>query len=138
MEDEAMSRIAIALVALLFVASCGDDGGPSLVGVWTGTEVSGGAAEWTFVLDEEDVSVASSGDEVYEGTYITYPDEDPKRMVFAVTESMFPEYVGESAYAIYRFDSETLIIASNEPGVADAPTGFVPDGLTRVWELTKP
>jgi DNA-binding response OmpR family regulator len=30
-----------------------------------------------------------------------------------------------------------LILASNEPGVADTPTGFSPGGGTRVWELTQ-
>ena len=130
-------RIAIALVALSFVASCGDDGGPALDGVWTGTEVGGDAGEWTFVLDETDASVSSAGDEVYEGSYMAYPDEDPMRMEFVITESVFAEFVGETARSIYQFDGDTLFIASNAPGIPETPTGFVPDGATRVWELTK-
>jgi uncharacterized protein (TIGR03067 family) len=132
-----MRRTAIVLVVLLLAASCGDDGGPSLVGVWTGTEVGGDAGQWTLVIDETDASLASAGTEVYEGAYVAFPDENPKRMEFVIASSAFPEYVGETARSIYRFDGETLIIASNAPGVADTPTGFVPDGATRVWELTR-
>lgn len=132
-----MRRSAAILFVLLLAGSCGDDSGPSLVGVWTGAEVGGGEAEWTFVIDETDLSAVSAGTEVYEGTYATYPDEDPTRMEFTVTDSMFPQYVGETALAIYSLDDTTLILASNEPGVADTPTGFVAGGGRRVWELEK-
>lgn len=110
---------------------------PSLAGVWTGTEVGRATGPWVFAFDERSVSVVSSGAEVYEGTYVAFPDEDPKRMEFAVTGSIFPDYVGETARAIYAFDGTTLILASNEPGVADTPTGFSPGGGARVWELTQ-
>ncbi len=109
----------------------------SLVGVWTGTEVGRATGPWTFVFDEGDVTAVSSGAEVYQGTYVAFPDENPKRMEFAVTESMFPDYVGETARVIYEFDGTTLTLASNEPGVADTPTEFSPGGGTRVWELTR-
>ena len=107
-----MRRTAIALVVLLLAASCGDDGGPSLVGVWTGTEVGGETGQWTLVIDETDASFASAGTEFYEAAYVAFPDENPKRMEFVIASSAFPEYVGETARSIYRFDGETLIIAS--------------------------
>jgi uncharacterized protein (TIGR03067 family) len=132
-----MRRFTIILVLSLLAASCGDDnGGPSLAGDWTGTEVGGDTAAWTFVFDATALSAASAGTEVYEGTYIAHPDENPMRLEFAVAESVFSPFVGETALAIYRFDGDTLILASNEPGVAETPTGFTPGGGTRVWELS--
>ena len=73
----------------------------------------------------------------YDATYLAFPNEDPKRMESTITESLFPPFVGLTAHAIYEFDGATLIFASNEPGVAETPTEFVPGGGTRVWELTK-
>ena len=54
-----------------------------------------------------------------------------------ITESMFPPFVGETAHLIYRFDGAKLVLASAEPGSADTPTGFVPGGGIRVWELSR-
>ena len=79
----------------------------------------------------------SEGTEIYDATFLAFPDEDPKRMETTITESLFPPFVGLTAHTIYEFDGETLIFASNEPGVAETPTQFVPGGGTRVWELTK-
>lgn len=132
-----MRRTAMVLAVLLFAVSCGGDGGPSLIGVWVGTEVSGGAEEWVFTFGTTDSSAAAAGTEIYEGTYVAYADEDPKRMDYTITESTFPQYVGERSNAIYRFDGDTLLFAANEPGVPDTPTDFVPGGGTRVWELTR-
>ncbi len=132
-----MRRFAIILVISLLAGSCGDDnGGPSLAGDWTGTEVGGDGGEWTFVFDAPAASAASAGTEVYEGTYIAHPDENPMRLELTVTESVFPPFVGETALLIYRFDGDSLILASNEPGIAETPTGFTPGGGTRVWELS--
>lgn len=132
-----MRRSAIVLVVVLLAGSCADDTEePSLAGEWIGTEVGGDAGEWTFVFGATAVSAASSGTEVYEGTYIAYSDENPMRLELLVAESVFPPYVGETALAIYRLDGNTLILASNEPGVANVPTGFTPGDGTRVWELS--
>jgi hypothetical protein len=57
------------------------------------------------------------------------------RLDILITDSLYPPFVGETALAIYRFDGDTLILASSEPGVAEAPTGIIPIGGTRVWEL---
>ncbi len=130
------AAIATALVGA-FAASCGNDGGPSLVGVWTGSEVGGGPEEWTFVLDGTDFAATAADTEAYEGTYIAHPDESPMRISLTVTDSVFPPHVGEEAHAIYRFDGDSLILAANEPGLAETPTGFTPGGGTRVWELTE-
>ena len=138
----------MALLILGLAAGCSGgsddpaDGGaggtdPTLIGTWTGTEVGGGATLWTYVFGATDASAASAGTEVYQGTYVAYPDEDPKRMALTVTDSSFAGYVGEVSRGIYRFEGGTLTFAANEPGVADTPTSFIPGGGTRVFELTK-
>jgi uncharacterized protein (TIGR03067 family) len=132
-----MRRVVIVLAMLLAAASCGNSDDPSLTGVWTGTEVGGTSEEWTFTIDAADFSAESEGTEIYKGTYVAFADEDPKRMESTITESLFPPFVGLTALAIYEFDGTTLILASNEPGIADVPTEFVPGGGTRVWEFTK-
>lgn len=132
-----MRQIVIVLAMLFVVASCGNDDDPSLSGVWIGIEVDGTAEHWTFTFDATDASAASEGTEIYFATYLAFPDEDPKRMVTTITESLFAPFVGLTAHAIYEFDGETLVFASNEPGIAETPTQFVPGGGTRVWELTK-
>ena len=116
------------------------DGGPgspesSLIGTWTGTEVGGGSTEWTWTFTATTASVSSSGSEVYQATYVAYPDEDPKRV--ALTISAPAEYVGETSRAIYRFDGATLTLAANAPGVSDTPTSFTRGGGARVFERTK-
>ena len=94
---ESVRRIAIVLALFLIAVSCGDDdGGASLIGVWTGAEIGGGAEEWTFTFDATESSVAAEGTEVYRGTYVVHRDENPKQLEFTVTESNFPEYVGET------------------------------------------
>lgn len=132
-----MRRIAIVLAMLLVAASCGSDDDPSLTGVWIAIEVGGAAEEWTFTFDATDVSAASEGTEIYVATYLAFSDEDPKRMESTITESLYAPFVGLTAHAIYEFDGATLVFASNEPGIAETPTAFVPGGGTRVWELTK-
>lgn len=132
-----MRQIVIVLAMFLMAASCGNDDDPSLTGVWIGIEVGGAAEQWTFTFDATDASAVSDGTEIYDATYLAFPDEDPKRMETTITESLFPPFVGLTAHAIYEFDGETLIFASNEPGIAETPTQFVPGGGTRVWELTK-
>lgn len=132
-----MRRVVIVLAVLLGTASCGNGDGPSLPGVWTGIEVGGAPQEWTFTFDATAASAASEATEVYAATYVAFPDEDPKRMEITITESAYPPFVGLTALVIYKFDGATLTLASNEPGVADTPTGFDPGGGTRVWELTR-
>jgi uncharacterized protein (TIGR03067 family) len=128
--------LILILIGSLLAGSCGDDtDGPSLTGAWNGHELGGGEEEWTFVFDAAVASATSAGSEVYEGTYVAYPDESPMRLDMLITESRYRPFVGETALAIYRFEGDTLILASNEPGVPEAPTGFTPAGGTRVWEL---
>lgn len=133
-----MRRMVIVVVMLMAAAACGDEPEPTLMGVWTGTEVGAAVTEeWTFTFSTTGASVSSDGTEIYEATYIALPDEDPKRIETTITDSSFPPFVGLTAHAIYEFDGATLILASNEPGVAVAPTAFVPGGGTRVWELVR-
>lgn len=126
----------LILIGSFLAGSCGDNtDGPSLSGAWIGNEIGGDEGEWTFVFDANVASATSAGSEVYEGSYVAYPDENPMRLDMLITESLYTPFVGQTALAIYRFDGDTLILASNEPGVAEPPTGFTPTGGTRVWEL---
>ena len=135
-----MHRFVLILILIpigsFLAGSCGEDTDePSLTGAWIGNEIGGDEGEWTFVFEATVASATSAGSEVYEGTYVAYPDESPMRLDMSITESLYPPFVGETALVIYRFDGDTLVLASNEPGVTEAPTGFTPTGGTRVWEL---
>lgn len=132
-----LRRVAVVLAVFLLTVSCGGESGPSLVGVWVGTETGGGGEQWTFTFNATDFSAESAGVELYQGTYDAFANEDPKRMVSTITGSKFPQFVGESPNTIYRLDGDTLILAANEPGVPETPAGFDPGGGTRVWELTR-
>ena len=129
-------RQMVIVVVLLVAAACGGDAEPSLVGVWTGTEVGAAVTEeWTFTFTETGATVSSDGTEIYAATYVARPGQDPKAMEIMIIDSSYPPFIDLTAQAIYEVDGTTLILASNEPGVAEVPTGFVANGGTRVWEL---
>ena len=131
-------RQMVIVVVLLVAGACGSEAEPTLMGVWTGTEMGAVVTEeWTFTFTATGASVSSDGEEIYEATYVALPDQDPKAMEIMITDSSYPPFVGLTAPAIYEVDDTTLILASNEPGVAEVPTGFVASGGTRVWELVR-
>ena len=131
-------RQMVIVVVLLVAAACGGDAEPTLVGVWTGTEVGAAVTEeWTFTFTETGATVSSDGMEIYAATYVARPDQDPKAMEIKISDSSYPPFIGLTAEAIYEVDGTTLVLASNEPGVAEVPTGFVANGGTRVWELVR-
>jgi uncharacterized protein (TIGR03067 family) len=143
-----LRRNVFLVVILALVTACigcgngnggnGDGGGgdESLVGTWSGTEV-GGSTAWTFVFTATTMEAQTAGMEVYQGTYTANPDVDPKEITAKITSSSFPEYIGETTYAIYKIEGNLLIFAGNEPGDPSRPTSFTPGGVTRVFELTK-
>ncbi len=132
-----MRRIAMGLAISMIVVSCGSTDDPVLSGVWSGIEVDGEAGRWTFTFSTAETSVTFEGMELYTGTHEAVPPADPTRLDTRITDSVFPQYIGDVTHGIYRIDGTKLTLASNEPGIGDVPAGFVANGETRVWELTK-
>jgi uncharacterized protein (TIGR03067 family) len=60
----------------------------------------------------------------YRGTFTLREDTTPRQYIAVISECSFPQYVGKTGMAIYRFENGTLTIAGNEPGNTAAPSAF--------------
>jgi uncharacterized protein (TIGR03067 family) len=150
--SKALFGVVLA-VALGCLPGCGSDGGTTdhgdggatdsgaasqeLVGTWTGHEVGTTSPTWTFTFTATTADVTTSGTEAYQGTYTVDTTATPKRATIVITQSAFPAYVGKTSNGIYKIEGTTLTFAGNEPGNAAVPTSFTPNGVTRVFTLTK-
>lgn len=146
-----MNLLKLPVVLPLFVsamcflfAGCGDEDNPvggssptELEGTWVGTadEVSG--EEWTFVIKGNTIQVSGDGMELYKGTFTLNMTTDPKQFTCKVTSSVFSEYVGKEALAIYRISGNSLDFAGNEPGNSKRPTSFTSSEETMVFAMSK-
>ena len=96
-----------------------------LQGTWSGEEAGADtkdAARLTIRgLDME--FHGADTNEWYKAGIAVY-DTTPKQLVITFTDCPAPEYVGRTAYAIYRVQEGTLTITGNEPGSPVAPAGF--------------
>lgn len=104
-----------------------------LQGTWRGHEL-GAKAEGSFYLAVSGTHLEFRGadpDEWYKGIFSLRDNKEPKQLVAAILECSVPEYVGQTIYAIYRIEGNTLTLAGNEPGNPDAPAAFDAPGARR-------
>ncbi len=113
------------------VRGCGD-----LEGRWVGTEVGMGGT-WTMDIEGDAIAATTNGSEVYSGIIYTNASATPNQVNFEITESDYELYMGLTALGIYELNGDQMKFASNEPGVDERPTSFVPGNGTRVFEYTK-
>ncbi len=85
------------------------------------------------------VSVALNSFGCYDDGGIIYTDASatPNQVNFEITHSDYELYIGKTALGIYELNGDQMKFASNEPGVSERPTSFVPGNGTRVFEYTK-
>lgn len=69
--------------------------------------------------------------EWYKGTFSVY-DTTPKQLVILITDCPMPQYVGKTAYAIYKLENGTLTVTGNEPGNPTVPAGFDASGARKL------
>jgi uncharacterized protein (TIGR03067 family) len=105
----------------------------ALQGTWRGREL-GGKVEGTYYLVVSGTHLEFHGadpNEWYKGIFSLRENKEPRQLVAAILECPFPEYVGQTVYAIYRVEGNTLTLTGNEPGNPDAPAAFDAPGARR-------
>jgi len=97
----------------------------ALQGRWRGKEAGRrDAGTGTIVIEGSTLEAhLANTNEWYKAT-ITLFDTTPKQMVMIIKECPFPQYVGQTACAIYELKDGALTITGNEPGFLAAPTDF--------------
>lgn len=95
-----------------------------LQGAWVGTQFNGND-RGTFIVSGNTFEFRGSDPRVwYKGTFKLRNDTQPKQFIAHIADTGLPQYVGTDTIAIYKIEGDTLTIAADEPGTADAPTGF--------------
>jgi len=103
-----------------------------LIGTWTGTEDTG--AMYTFVFDAGSWSMTDdAGAEWCEGTYTYNDNADPGLLDLYVTDSAYPQFIGQTALYIYKIEGDTLTLTGSDPGSDYRPSGFSEGGATRTF-----
>jgi len=122
--------ILAVLIAVLFGAvGCATphkSDSATLQGTWQGREAGdnpGGPCYLVISGNNLDFRGANA-DEWYKGTFTLREDTNPRQLVGIVTECGAPDYVGKTAYVIYRIEGDILTLAGNEPGNPEVPFGF--------------
>ena len=103
-----------------------------LQGTWTGQEMRAGASPSTVVIQGTTLEFRSAdGFERYKARVSVRANTNPKQLILAITDCSAPEYIGKTAYAIFRMEGDTFIIAAGEPGVAPVPANFDAPGMRK-------
>jgi uncharacterized protein (TIGR03067 family) len=98
----------------------------ALQGTWRGREL-GAKVAGSYYLVVSGTHLEFRGadpNEWYKGIFSLRENKEPRQLVAAILECSAPEYVGQTVYAIYRIEGNTLTLAGNEPGNPDAPLAF--------------
>jgi uncharacterized protein (TIGR03067 family) len=133
-----MKRITTPLACLFTALLCGGlayaalhtsdlDG---LQGKWKGTEVGREDQGQSSLLISGNILEVRGADtnEWYKGTITLREDKNPRQLDLLVTGCPSPDYIGKTAHAIYRFESQNLRISGNEPGKPQVPSTFDAEG----------
>ena len=104
-----------------------------LQGTWIGKEIGADSdSTASLVIAGHDLEYRGSNpNDWYKGTFTLREGTNPRQCVFAVKDCASPDYVGKTSNAIYRLENGTLMIAGNEPGNPDVPSGFETPGARR-------
>src|SRR5262245_17628358 len=105
----------------------------ALQGAWKGQDMgrpTGGLCCLTISGNTVEFRGADTN-EWYKGTFTLRQDTNPKQLVGVVSECPAPEYIGKTAYAIYRIEAGTLILTGNEPGKNEVPGDFDAPGYRK-------
>ena len=107
-------------------------------GTWSGREVAANRAGTASLLFDGTNFEFHGADsrEWYKATFTLREDTTPRQLVAVITDCPFPQYVGQSSYAIYQVEGNTLTFAGNEPGRPLPPSSFDAAGA-RKFVFTK-
>jgi uncharacterized protein (TIGR03067 family) len=98
----------------------------TLQGKWTGQEVGSqipGAS--SLVIDGTKLEfVGANPQEWYKATFTLRDDTTPKQLVAVITDCPAPQYIGKTAYAIYKIEDGKFTLTGNKPGNPAIPGSF--------------
>ena len=101
----------------------------ALQGTWAGSEVAG-RSPGVATMQIHGANLEFHGgdtNEWYKGTFSAF-DTAPQQIVIQITDCPFADYVGKTAYAIFRVQDGKLTVSGNEPGNPTSPAGFEAPG----------
>jgi uncharacterized protein (TIGR03067 family) len=101
-----------------------------LQGTWKGQEMGGGTGgTYSLLISGNTLEFRGEDEnEWYKGTFTLRENKIPHQVVVAITQCSAPQYVGETTYAIYRLEGDSLTLTGNEPGNPAVPSGFDAQG----------
>ncbi len=108
-----------------------------LQGTWTGQEMGAGPGSSTVVINGSHLEFrAAEAADWYKATFSLRVNTNPKQAVLVISDCPEPEYIGKTAYAIYKVEGDTFTVVGNRPGNPSLPASFdAPD--TRKFVLKK-
>jgi hypothetical protein len=104
----------------------------ALQGTWKGKETGGRSEGNAVIVIQGSTLEAHCADtnEWYKAA-ITLFDTTPQQMLVVIKDCPAPQYVGQTACAIYALKDGELTISGNEPGFLATPTGFDAPGVRK-------
>jgi len=100
-------------------------------GNWVGKELGAGNGECRMTLSGNSLRFQGARrQEWYIGKLTLVAHTRPRRATILIQDCGFPQYVNQTAQAIYKFDGKLLTIAGDEPGNPTVPTAFAPSEST--------
>jgi len=119
----------ISIVALLWASGCStlhQSGSATVQGTWKGQEIGGNTegSRYLIISGNTIEFQGANNDDWCKGTFTVREDTNPRQIVATITQCHLPQYVGKTAYAIYRVEGGTLTLTGNEPGNPEVPSGF--------------
>ncbi len=114
--------LSFVSIAVLFWASgCStlhksDSAG--IQGTWKGQEIGGNTEGSRYLIFSGNTIEfqGANNDDWCRGTFTLREDTNPRQIVGTVTECHGHEYIGKTAYAIYRLEGDTLTVTGFDPG----------------------
>lgn len=131
----------VAIVALLWTSGCStlhNSDLTTLQGTWKGREIAGNTEGSRYIMISGNAFEFQgvNADDWCKGTFTVRKDTNPRQIVGTLTECHIHQYVGKTAYAIYRLEGDTLMVTANEPGNPNVASGFDAPGA-RQFEFRK-
>lgn len=111
----------------------------SIQGTWTGHDVSDSSGKVSMTITGSALKFQAVGaEEWYAGKLTLRPNTTPKQAEVFIENCSVPNYVKQTAKAIYKLEGNTLTIAATEPGAEAGPSSFEPSNQARVFVFSRP
>jgi RNA polymerase sigma factor (sigma-70 family) len=114
----------------------------ALQGSWTGPEI-GAANQGKAILIVTGTNLEFHGadtNEWYKASFVLHENLNPKQLIAVVTACPAPQFVGQTANAIYQFEASAFRLAGNEPGDPTMPLAInnAPNARVFLFQRARP